>query len=87
MAALRSIPGVWVGSHLAVRMPERGLRPALGIVLLAAGMGLITKAGVEIPAYVIVGIPAVVALWAWRRDVTRRARAIPAVVAPGADGQ
>lgn len=79
-----SIPGVWIGSHLAARMPERGLRPALGIVLLAAGMGLITKAGWEIPPYVIVGLPLVLAIWAWRRTV-RLHRAVPAVAGPGAD--
>jgi hypothetical protein len=77
-----SVPGVWVGSHLAVRMPERGLRPALGIVLLAAGMGLITKTGVAIPSYVIIGIPLVLALIVWRREV-RRPR--PAVAASGVD--
>lgn len=79
-----SIPGVWVGSHLAARMPERGLRPALGIVLLAAGMGLITKAGYAIPPYVIVGIPVLLAIWAWRRTV-RLGRVAPVVVGPGAD--
>lgn len=79
-----SVPGVWVGSHLAVRMPERGLRPALGIVLLAAGMGLITKTGVEIPAYVIIGLPLVLAAWVWRREM-RRPRPVPIVVPQGAD--
>jgi uncharacterized membrane protein YfcA len=52
-----SIPGVWLGTHAAMRMPERGLRPALGIVLLASGLGLISKAGVEMPAAVLVGVP------------------------------
>jgi uncharacterized membrane protein YfcA len=31
-----SLPGVWLGTHLATRLPERGLRPALGVVLLGA---------------------------------------------------
>jgi len=52
-----SLPGVWLGTHLATRLPERGLRPALGVVLLSAGLALLTKAGVEIPAVVIVGVP------------------------------
>ena len=52
-----SIPGVWVGSALAVRLPERGLRPALGIVLLASGLALVGKAGVDIPAAVLIGVP------------------------------
>jgi uncharacterized protein len=52
-----SIPGVWIGSALAVRLPERGLRPALGIVLLASGLALVGKAGVDIPAAVLIGVP------------------------------
>src|SRR5919201_5441866 len=52
-----SIPGVWVGSALAVRLPERGLRPALGVVLLTSGLALLTKAGIEVPAAVLVGVP------------------------------
>jgi uncharacterized membrane protein YfcA len=52
-----SIPGVWIGSSLAVRLPERGLRPALGVVLLTSGLALLTKAGVDVPAAVLVGVP------------------------------
>jgi uncharacterized protein len=54
-----SIPGVWLGSHAAVKLPERGLRPALGIVLVASGLGLISKAGVDMPAAVLAGVPVV----------------------------
>jgi uncharacterized membrane protein YfcA len=56
-----SIPGVYVGSALAVRLPERGLRPALGIVLLASGLGLLSKAGIDMPAWVLGGAPVVLA--------------------------
>jgi uncharacterized membrane protein YfcA len=52
-----SIPGVYLGSALAVRLPERGLRPALGIVLLASGLGLVSKAGLELNAAVLIGLP------------------------------
>ena len=52
-----SLPGVWLGTHLATRLPERGLRPALGVVLLSAGLALLTKAGVDIPVAVIVAVP------------------------------
>src|SRR5919201_7141843 len=45
-----SLPGVWLGTHLAMRVPERGLRPALGIVLLASGLALLGKAGLDVPA-------------------------------------
>jgi uncharacterized membrane protein YfcA len=56
---LGSLPGVWVGTHLATRLPERGLRPALGIVLLTSGLTLLTKAGVDVPTAVIVATPLV----------------------------
>jgi uncharacterized membrane protein YfcA len=52
-----SLPGVWLGTHLATRLPERGLRPALGIVLLSAGLALFSKSGVDIPPAVIVAAP------------------------------
>ncbi len=52
-----SLPGVWLGTRLSTTLPERGLRPALGIVLLAAGLALLTKAGADIPAAVIVAVP------------------------------
>jgi uncharacterized membrane protein YfcA len=58
---LGSLPGVWVGTHLATRLPERGLRPALGIVLLTSGLTLLSKAGVDVPVGVIVAVPLVLA--------------------------
>lgn len=57
-----SVPGVWIGSGLATRLPEGTLRPALGIVLLAAGLALLNKAGLEFPIYVIFLAPTAVAL-------------------------
>jgi uncharacterized protein len=59
-----SVPGVWVGTNLAVRLPENALRPALGIVLLAAGLALANKAGADYPISVIFLVPAGVALLA-----------------------
>jgi uncharacterized membrane protein YfcA len=59
-----SIPGVWVGAGLATRMPDHTLRPALGIVLLAAGLALLSKAGAGYPIAVIFVAPAAVALLA-----------------------
>ncbi len=52
-----SIPGVWIGTSLATRLPERGLRPALGIVLLSSGMALLGKAGYDIPPALLVATP------------------------------
>jgi uncharacterized membrane protein YfcA len=52
-----SIPGVWVGAHLSVRVPLATLRLGLGIVLLGAGLGLLSKAGADIPAPVLAAAP------------------------------
>jgi uncharacterized protein len=75
-----SIPGVWIGSGLATRvLPEGTLRPALGVVLLAAGLALFNKAGFEFPIYVIFLLPTVVALAItalhFGREHARRTRA------------
>ncbi len=77
---LGSIPGVWIGTGLLPKVPVDGLRPALGVVLLAAALGVLSKAGVDVPVLVLVGVPVSVGLFAaaWhRRDVLRR----PAIVA------
>ncbi|MGI8580209.1 MAG: sulfite exporter TauE/SafE family protein [Solirubrobacteraceae bacterium] len=56
-----SIPGVWIGSGLAVRLPEGALRPTLAVVLLAAGLALLNKAGVGFPIALIFIAPLVAA--------------------------
>jgi uncharacterized membrane protein YfcA len=48
-----SIPGVIVGTNLSVKAPQKFLRYALAVVLIASGITLISKegdAGVVIPA-------------------------------------
>jgi uncharacterized protein len=57
---LGSVPGVWIGSHLSVRLPAGTLRTILGVVLIGAGLGLASKAGAPIPPYVIAGAPAII---------------------------
>ena len=52
-----SIPGVWIGTALMTRVPAGGLRIALGCVLLGSSLGIFSKAGVEVPAWAIVGLP------------------------------
>ena len=44
-----SVPGVWIGSHMSVRLPAGTLRTVLGVVLVGASMGLASKAGLPIP--------------------------------------
>ena len=60
-----SIPGVWIGTALLTRVSVDGLRPALGIVLLGASLGVASKAGVEVPIAVLVGVPLLVAVGAY----------------------
>jgi uncharacterized membrane protein YfcA len=82
---LGSVPGVWVGTGLATRLPERGLRPALGIVMFTSGLALLTKAGVDIPALALVAVPFALGLGSYailRRGATSPA-ASPARRAPG----
>jgi uncharacterized protein len=57
-----SIPGVWIGVGLSTRLPANGLRPALGIVLLAGALGLLSKAGADVPPAAIVGVPVILAV-------------------------
>ena len=62
---LGSIPGVWIGTALLPSVPAAGLRPALGCVLLAAALGVLSKAGASVPAAAIVGVPAGMGLAAY----------------------
>lgn len=55
-----SLPGVWIGEHLVHRIPAAALRPGLGAVMLASGLGVLTKAGVDLPPWLIVGAPLLV---------------------------
>jgi uncharacterized membrane protein YfcA len=52
-----SIPGVWVGSGLTVRLPVGVMRATLACVLLAAGLALLQKADIGIPPAIIIGGP------------------------------
>jgi uncharacterized membrane protein YfcA len=62
---LGSIPGVWIGTALVGRVPAAFLRPALGCVLLGSALGVMTKAGLELSAWEIVGIPLGVGVLCW----------------------
>jgi uncharacterized membrane protein YfcA len=68
-----SLPGVLVGTHLVTRVPATGLRPVLGCVLLGSALGVLSKAGVGVPAFALVGVPLAVGLAAW---LVQRARPI-----------
>ncbi|MEJ7786859.1 MAG: sulfite exporter TauE/SafE family protein [Solirubrobacteraceae bacterium] len=74
-----SLPGVWIGERLVHRIPAAALRPALGCVMLASGLGVLTKVDVAVPPYVIVGAPLLVGVGAYALNRSRnRADALPA---------
>ena len=54
-----SIPGVWIGAALLPYVPVGGLRNTLAIVLSAAALGVLSKAGVPMSPLALVGIPLV----------------------------
>jgi uncharacterized membrane protein YfcA len=62
---LGSLPGVWIGTALVPYVPVVGLRYTLGVVLAAASLGVLTKAGIDVHPGVIVGVPAALALFCW----------------------
>src|SRR6185369_4698750 len=57
-----SVPGVWIGSHMSVRLPAGTLRTVLGVVLIGAAMGLGAKAGLPIPPWAIAVVPGILAV-------------------------
>jgi uncharacterized membrane protein YfcA len=69
---LGSIPGVWIGSGLTMRLPVGVMRATLACVLLAAGLALLQKAEIGIAPAIIIGAPivvgALVALVGWIRS-------------------
>jgi hypothetical protein len=57
-----SLPGVWIGTALVGRVPVAGLRLALGVILATAALGVMTKAGADVPVPVLVGFPIALAV-------------------------
>lgn len=52
-----SLPGVVIGTAFIHHVPAGVLRPALGCVLLGSAMGVLKKAGAEVPPWSIVALP------------------------------
>lgn len=38
-----SLPGIWIGSHLSARIPDKILRPALAVLLMLIGFKFVTN--------------------------------------------
>lgn len=72
---LGSVPGVLAGERLARSVPAAGLRPALGCAMLGSALGVASKAGLDLPAYAILGPPLVVGALAYSLTRARARRA------------
>jgi uncharacterized protein len=73
-----SVPGVILGEWLSRSVPAGGLRPALGAAMLASALGVASKAGLDMPAYAIIGPPvaALILAYALARSRTSRSRTL-----------
>ncbi len=52
---LGSLPGVILGSNMSAKWPQGLLRTALGLILIAAGITIMSKANTDIVPYVMLG--------------------------------
>jgi uncharacterized membrane protein YfcA len=74
-----SLPGVWIGEHLSRHVPAAALRPALGCVMLGSALGVASKAGADLSAWVIIGPPVLIGLAAYGLQRVRvREEVVPA---------
>ena len=69
---LGSIPGVWIGSQWSARTPVAALRTGLGVIMLGAALGLLSKAGAEIPGFVLAAVPLILFVVITAPHVRRR---------------
>ncbi len=71
-----SIPGVLIGSHMGIRVPERGLRVAFGIVLVLSGLKVadVPQAPLVISSSLGLGVLALL-VWGVRWLLVRRVAA------------
>ncbi|MBK5231015.1 MAG: sulfite exporter TauE/SafE family protein, partial [Thermoleophilia bacterium] len=53
---LGSVPGVYIGAHFSVKLPESALRTALGAVLVASASATLNKAGVQYVPALLIGV-------------------------------
>jgi uncharacterized membrane protein YfcA len=71
-----SLPGVWIGSHLITKVRVDALRMGLAIVLVGSGLGLLTKAGADIPPAVLAAVPVLLAAVLMRSQARRKRPAV-----------
>ena len=74
---LGSVPGVWIGSGLTMRLPVGVMRATLACVLLAAGLALLQKADLGIPPALVIGVPVAIGAIAGLVRVARSPMPLP----------
>ncbi len=68
-----SVPGVLIGSHLSIRVPERALRVAFGVVLVLSGIKVVGMPQASLVIAVALGVGALAgAVYGLRRLAIRR---------------
>ncbi len=71
-----SIPGVLIGSHVSIHVPERMLRVSFGIVLILAGSRILDVPGASYAIVAVLGAGAIaLVVWGVRRLLVRRVAA------------
>ena len=71
-----SIPGVLIGSHLSIHVPERSLRVAFGLVLILSGIKIVRVPGANtVMVSVLVAAALVLVGWGLRQALQRRVSA------------
>jgi uncharacterized membrane protein YfcA len=75
---LGSIPGIWIGSHLTVKLPAGLLRGSLGVVMVLSALALFDKAGINLPLAVMVAVPGAFAAALLGQALVRRMRSVGA---------
>ena len=75
---LGSVPGIWIGSHLTVRLPTGLLRNALGFVMVLSALALFNKAGIQLPLALVIAVPVGFAVALIAQVLARRGRAVGA---------
>jgi uncharacterized protein len=81
-----SIPGILIGGHFTVRLPDRAIRAALATVLFLAGTKLIDFPGADIVLVVGIAIAVLAGLVAAARAIRARGRVAVEVPAVGDEG-
>jgi len=69
-----SLPGVWIGSRLAVQVATGALRLGIAVVMIGSGLGLLSKAGANIPTPLLAGVPVLLAVILTWQQLSQRAK-------------